>query len=154
MKSYSGIVLTLCLVGGLLFNCSEPADAANRVEINRKQVAASLRKAVIFFQDQVSVQGGYLWRYSADLKKREGEGKASAMTAWVQPPGTPSVGEALLRAYHRTGDRHFRDAARQQSPWSEDNYAPAVGIIVLNSIQLCESDIRTAPTATNPGSAM
>jgi PelA/Pel-15E family pectate lyase len=74
---------------------------------------AALRKAVAFFREHVAVEGGYLWRYSADLQWREGEGKASATTAWVQPPGTPSVGMAFLDAYDATGDHYYLDAAKE-----------------------------------------
>ncbi len=69
-----------------------------------KDARAALRKAARFFVEEVAVEGGYLWRYSADLARREGEGKAGPTTAWVQPPGTPAVGGALLRAYELTGE--------------------------------------------------
>lgn len=71
----------------------------------------ALRKAVNFFRSEVSVHGSYVWRYSADLKKRWGEGEASETEGWVQPPGTPSVGMAYLRAYEATGDKTYLDAA-------------------------------------------
>ena len=64
----------------------------------REDAAKALRKAVDYFRTQVAVQGGYVWRYSEDLSRREGEGKASATTAWVQPPGTPTIGLAYLAA--------------------------------------------------------
>jgi hypothetical protein len=82
------------------------ADAPTKAE-----AAAALRKAAAFFREQVSVQGGYLYRYSEDLSLREGEGKATATIAWVQPPGTPSVGDAFLTAYERTGEEYYLDAA-------------------------------------------
>ncbi|MBI4556616.1 MAG: hypothetical protein HY706_03465 [Candidatus Hydrogenedentes bacterium] len=71
----------------------------------------ALERAVTFFRTQVSASGSYLWRYSTDLTKREGEGKASATTGWVQPPGTPTVGHAYLRAYESTGERYLLEAA-------------------------------------------
>jgi hypothetical protein len=46
------------------------------------------------------------------LKLREGEGVAPVETIWVQPPGTPAVGEALLKAYEATGDKTHLQAAR------------------------------------------
>ena len=79
----------------------------------RRQAADALRKATDFFLDQVSTEGGYLWRYSEDLSKREGEGKASDTMVWVQPPGTPSVGLAFLKAYHDTGDTYYLEAAKK-----------------------------------------
>ncbi|GMU91579.1 MAG: hypothetical protein AMXMBFR4_06370 [Candidatus Hydrogenedentota bacterium] len=71
-----------------------------------------MRKAIAFFRERVSTNGGYLWRYSADLSKREGEGKATPTQAWVQPPGTPAVGAAILRAYKSTRDTYYLDAAK------------------------------------------
>ncbi|HAK96005.1 MAG TPA: hypothetical protein DCM87_13690 [Planctomycetes bacterium] len=77
-----------------------------------RQAADALRAAVTFFSTRVACEGGYLWCYSEDLSRREGEGKANATTVWVQPPGTPSVGMALLDAHEATGDAFYRDAAR------------------------------------------
>lgn len=75
-------------------------------------VMRALRKAVEFFHSEVSSHGGYLWRYSADLTLREGEGKASKTMIWVQPPGTPTVGQAFLDAYEATGDTFYLNAAQ------------------------------------------
>jgi len=74
---------------------------------------SALQRAVRFYREEVGVHGGYLWRYSDDLSKREGEGEASAMTAWVQPPGTPTVGLAYLRAFEAVGDNGYLEAARE-----------------------------------------
>ncbi len=76
------------------------------------QAAAALRRAVDFYHQQVSSHGGYVYRYSADLAKREGEGKTGPDTVWVQPPGTPAVGLAYLEAYARTGEASLLEAAR------------------------------------------
>lgn len=78
----------------------------------RAGAEAGLERAVRFFRDKVSTEGGYLWQYSADLSLREGEGKASTTTIWVQPPGTPAVGMALLDAYERTRKPYLLAAAR------------------------------------------
>jgi len=88
--------------------------SARAAETNfRRQAAQALHKATDFFQNHVATEGGYLWRYSEDLARREGEGKAGDTTVWVQPPGTPSVGMALLQAYHDTGDAYYLDAAKR-----------------------------------------
>lgn len=79
----------------------------------RPQAAQALRRAVEFFRREVAVHGTYLWHYSEDLSKREGEGVASATRGWVQPPGTPSVGNAILTAYEATGDPFHLDAAQE-----------------------------------------
>ncbi len=79
----------------------------------RNEATRALRKATEFFTGRVATEGGYLWRYSEDLARREGEGKASASTVWVQPPGTPSVGMAFLEAYEATGEAVYLEAARR-----------------------------------------
>ncbi len=78
----------------------------------RRQAADGLRRAVGYFTEEVAVEGGYLWRYSEDLTSREGEGRASSTTVWVQPPGTPSIGMALLAAYQATGEPAYLEATR------------------------------------------
>ena len=79
--------------------------------LTRDEANKALQKAVTFFREKVSIEGGYLWRYAEDLSLREGEDKATATQAWTQPPGTPSVGDALLAAYERTGEKYLLDAA-------------------------------------------
>ncbi|HIJ64790.1 MAG TPA: hypothetical protein HPP77_02480, partial [Candidatus Hydrogenedentes bacterium] len=97
------VAATICLPCGLA-----RSDAAPSVD----EAAAALRKAADFYRNEVSTEGGYLWRYSADLARREGEGKTDASTVWVQPPGTPSVGSAFLDVYRLTGDRYYLGMAK------------------------------------------
>ncbi len=77
----------------------------------RQQAVDSFHRGIAFFCNEVSIHGGYLWRYAADLSEREGEIPASPTTAWVQPPGTPAVGMAYLAAYKITGDKTCLQAA-------------------------------------------
>lgn len=100
-------VFAVVLLSTLLIGGSVAADPS------RGDVEHALKKATDFFRTEVTIQGGYLWRYSSDLRYREGEGAASAETAWVQPPGTPSVGEAFLTAYEATGESSYLDAVRE-----------------------------------------
>ncbi len=76
------------------------------------RAARALRHAVDFFRRDVATEGGYLWRYSADLKRREGEKVVEGPVVWVQPPGTPAVGLAFLSAYEATGEKLYLAAAR------------------------------------------
>lgn len=76
-------------------------------------VREAMDRAVRFFGENVAVDGGYVWTYSNDFKQRWGEGSASARQIWIQPPGTPSVGQAFLRAYERTGNAYCLEAARR-----------------------------------------
>lgn len=86
--------------------------AARAESPERERAAEALRRAVEFYQTKVASHGGYVYRYSADLAKREGEGRTGPDTVWVQPPGTPAVGLALVEAYERTGEQYLLEAAR------------------------------------------
>lgn len=102
---------TGCIVG-LLVACLpgdvHAAEDSAEVAAARKSFAA----AVKFFHGQVASHGGYVYLYSDDLTKREGEGKTTPDTLWVEPPGTPVVGLAYVRAYERTRDPRCLQAAK------------------------------------------
>jgi len=102
--------LSLFVAGAALLATALSARAQEAP--TREEAAAALRRACEFFRNQVSTNGGYLWRYSADLKQRAGETPASASTIWVQPPGTPSVGQAFLTAHEATGDEYYLQLAK------------------------------------------
>lgn len=106
MKLFSLSCLESTIAAILVFiahvsSAAEPSD-----------VRDSLVKGVRFYTEEVAVYGTYLWAYSEDLSKREGEGVATSSEGWLQPPGTPSVGMALLEAYEATGDEMILNAAR------------------------------------------
>ena len=89
-------------------------SAANSDDVGlRRQAADALQRATDFFTGHVATEGGYLWLYGEDLSKREGEGRASDTQVWVQPPGTPSVGMALLAVYHDSKAPRYLEAAKQ-----------------------------------------
>ena len=99
------------LLVGLFGLVGVESPSARGEDITPDEVRTALHRAVRFFRHDVAGDtGGYLWRYSADLSQREGEGQAKPTTAWLQPPGTPSVGEAYLKAYLLTGDEVLREA--------------------------------------------
>lgn len=75
----------------------------------------AMRRSTRFLQS-ISTHGGFAGIYSADLSARYGEAKydsAASAEIWIQPPGTPTVGESFLRAYRITGEELYLDAARQ-----------------------------------------
>lgn len=88
-----------------------PSLGLAQQQLTRDEVRTALQKAVAFFDSQVSAEGSYLYRYSEDLSLREGEEVATATIGWLEPPGTPAVGEALLAAYERSGEKFLLDAA-------------------------------------------
>jgi PelA/Pel-15E family pectate lyase len=78
-----------------------------------QEAVKGLKKAAAFYHSKAASHGGYVYYYSTDLQQRWGEGKANADTIFVQPPGTPTVGLAYLRAYAATRDPFYLDAARE-----------------------------------------
>jgi PelA/Pel-15E family pectate lyase len=108
----ASVVLFLVLMSGapglLAQESNQEEDAALR-----REALAALHKAAAFYRTKVASHGGYVYYYSLDLQKRRGEGEATLDEIWVQPPGTPTVGMAYLKAYEATQDPYFLDAARE-----------------------------------------
>jgi len=77
----------------------------------RPQAESALAKGVTYFQT-LNSHGGYVYAVTPDLSQRWGEGPKDADTIEVQPPGTPAVGQAFLRAYQVTGNPAALAAAR------------------------------------------
>mgnify|MGYP000306644794 CR=1 FL=1 len=80
---------------------------------SNQEIKSELRRAVAYFTEEVSSEGGYLWEYSADLSRRDGENRADENMVWIQPPGTPFIGRVLLKAWRTTGDEYYLDAAHK-----------------------------------------
>jgi len=102
------VILTLGILCPSIVCHSEEASA-DKEELIRQ----SLNRAVRFFRTEVSTHGGYVHQYSTDLRYREGEGAVGAETAWIEPPGTPFVGEAYLRAYQICKEPILLEAAKE-----------------------------------------
>ena len=83
----------LIAAAALVWAAAAPAAAQSEPE-----VSAAIARAIRFYSGEVAAHGGYVYRYAADLSRAEGEGIADADTVWVQPPGTPAVGMAMLAA--------------------------------------------------------
>ena len=103
----------LSLAVGVFLVASAVAGAAEPDRKLAGEAQGAIHRAVEYFHSRVAVHGGYVYYVSLDGRTRLGEGVASPDQIWVQPPGTPSVGLALLKAYRATGDEKILAAARE-----------------------------------------
>lgn len=108
MKILDRIIAVFILIT-LLSSVRLSANNINR-DLSEWSVT-TMRKASTFFRTEVASHGGYVYYYSIDFKQRWGEGSATADQIWVQPPGTPTVGMAYLKAYEATNEKFYLDAA-------------------------------------------
>lgn len=100
-----------CVLSTVAFHQAAAAAEPNVAAVLRSDALDAAHRATHFLTTRIARHGGYVWRVSSDLSLREGEGVVDNDTIWIQPPGTPSVGEAFVRLYEATGDEVFRDAA-------------------------------------------
>lgn len=98
------MILRLLLLPGVL------SAALLQAAPSREETIAAMKRATEAFRDKTSVEGGYVYYVTLE-GRRLGEGEASSTEIWVQPPGTPAVGEAFLDAFDATGDSGFLEAA-------------------------------------------
>lgn len=104
MKTRPAFTISCILLGACLIPSSSGAQSPD-------EVRAAMKKAAGYYYSKVASHGGYVYHYSPDLKIRWGEGLATEDQIWVQPPGTPRVGLAYLRAWEATGDELYLKAA-------------------------------------------
>ena len=88
----------------MILACALLVPFANADSRRVQEAGVALKKAVVYLRS-ISTEGGYLWRYSLDLKTRAGETAATDTQVLIQPPGTPSIGIVFLEAHAATGDR-------------------------------------------------
>ena len=93
----------------LVASLAAPAVAAP----DKAEVTATMKRATRFMVEKVANNGGYVWSYLPDLSRRWGEMEAFPTMIWVQPPGTATMGQLYLDAYHATGDIYYYEAAEQ-----------------------------------------
>ncbi|MBN1291304.1 MAG: pectate lyase [Candidatus Latescibacteria bacterium] len=94
------IYLSLCL--SLLLT-----SAMSYAEPSKKEALEAIKKSAAFMANEVSNRGGYVYVYTEDLSDQWGEIPARKTQIWTQPPGTPTVGQIFLKAYHVTGEPEF-----------------------------------------------
>jgi PelA/Pel-15E family pectate lyase len=76
------------------------------------EITAAMKKAAAFYQSKLAVNGGYASGWKKDLSAGMTEHHESKTLISIQPPGTTTMGLALVRAYEATGDAQFLEAAR------------------------------------------
>lgn len=89
------------------------AGAAAAQSPSRAQTLSAMKTATTFMVEKVATNGGYVWSYTPDMKRRWGELEAKPSMIWVQPPGTATMGHVFLDAFHATGDAYYYRAAEQ-----------------------------------------
>jgi PelA/Pel-15E family pectate lyase len=75
-------------------------------------VSAAMRKANDYYVSQLASHGGYASSWKTDLSLAFAEGKESKTILSIQPPGTTTVGMAMLKAWQATGDEAFLEGAK------------------------------------------
>ena len=94
------------IVAAFLVVAAPAAHAQSRGEIEQ-----TMKRATTFMVERVATNGGYVWSYLPDMSRRWGELEATPSMIWVQPPGTATMGNVFLDAYHATGDEYYYEAA-------------------------------------------
>jgi hypothetical protein len=88
------------------------ASTVVRADPSERDVMRAMERATTFMTDSASTNGGYVWRYKADLSEQWGEVPARPTMIWVQDPGTVGVGNMLLDAWKLTGEEQYLDGAK------------------------------------------
>lgn len=101
-----------CVMVLLLVDCLTAASMLCAEDL-QSAAAKAMRTAAQFYRQNAASHGGYVYHYSLDMKRRWGEGEATSDQIWVQPPGTPTVGMAFLKAYQATRDPFYLKAAQE-----------------------------------------
>ncbi len=75
-------------------------------------ITAAMKKAVTYAHTHLAREGGYASSYDKEGKIGEVEHAKSPTIISIQPPGTTTMGLAMLKAYQATGDDVFLTAAK------------------------------------------
>jgi len=113
MRVQAALLFAVCMLleVSLLSGMAQEAEA-NDISALADRAHATLKRGITFFHS-ISIEGGYVYHYTLDLKEKWGEGRTDDRTIEVQPPGTPAVGQSFLRAYRTFGDSSFLKAAEE-----------------------------------------
>ncbi|NDV81256.1 pectate lyase [Bacteroides sp. 51] len=100
------LITSILLINALLLS------GWSQSKTSKAEALKTMKAATTFLMNNVTYKGGFVWNYLPDFSRQWGEMEAYRTMAWVQPPGTPSVGHLLLDAYHATGDEFYYESAK------------------------------------------
>ncbi|MEM9478766.1 MAG: pectate lyase [Verrucomicrobiota bacterium] len=104
------LCLSLLLAPAILFaEDSTPEPDLPSIET----VTESIVNAARFYRTHLAYGGGYGTEWPEDLSETHVEGRSSRSIISIQPPGTPTVGLAMLRAWQTTERPVFLQAAKE-----------------------------------------
>ncbi|WNO54814.1 pectate lyase [Stakelama saccharophila] len=109
----AGLAATALAIAFVPLAGMTPAEAREQQAPDRQRILDAMKRATKFMVEDVSTHGGYVWSYLPDMSRRWGELEARPSMIWVQPPGTPDMGNLFLDAYHATGDEYYYEAAKK-----------------------------------------
>lgn len=89
------------------------ASASPQAQDLPDKALAAVTTAGRYFVEKLAVDGTYIYEYRSDLTERRAEGLVGPTIGWVEPPGTPEVGAALLKLHEMTHDEFWLDAAKK-----------------------------------------
>ncbi len=104
MRCYAMRPLIALLLSSSLIAAAELPDPA--------VITAAMRKAAVYAHTHLAREGGYASSWDKDGKLGAVEHGESPTLISIQPPGTTTMGLALLRAFQATGDAVFLHAAK------------------------------------------
>jgi hypothetical protein len=104
MRRYQLVIATALVCG---------AGGGDAQSVDRAQILSTMKRATTFMVEKVSTNGGFVWNYLPDLSRRWGELEARPTQIWIQPPGTATMGQMFLDAYHATSDEYYYQAAER-----------------------------------------
>ena len=96
-------LIALLLSSSLIFAADLPDPAI---------ITAAMKKAAVYAHTHLAREGGYASSYDKEGKIGEVEHGKSPTIISIQPPGTTTMGLAMLKAYQATGDDVFLTAAK------------------------------------------
>ena len=103
------ISVSFFLIASILISSAGFGQKKNLLQDAKKAMLNATR----FMVDEVSVNGGYARLYLPDMSRRWGELEFYKTQVQVQSPGTTSMGNLFLDAYHATGDEYYYRAAEK-----------------------------------------